>query len=252
MTYSRKRSILAAATLSLAMAGTTGTAFGQTDAVRVAVFTADPFKGYCEELMTSIVDRAGLQIAAFQETVVADMIPAIAGGTADVLCSALGPNTERRAAGLAFTSAILTSPTVIVVLATNNAVYGTLADFAAAGAVIGGEAGGGALATVRDAGVQTREYRTTEEIHAALVSGEITGWFRAGASFGYQQAVLGQWQDLKLAEGYAPTTVGYGTLAVHNTNTALLGQMQAALEAVKADGTLAAIAGRWGMPLPPF
>lgn len=251
MTYSRKRSILAAATLSLAMAGTTGTAFGQTDAVRVAVFTADPFKGYCEELMTAIVDRAGLQLAGFQETVVADMIPAIAGGTADVLCSGLGPNTERRAAGLAFTSAILTSPTVIVVLAANNTVYRTLADFAAAGAVIGGETGG-ALATVRDAGVQTREYRTNEEIHAALVSGEITGWVRAGASFGYQQAVLGQWQDVKLAEGYAATTVGYGTLAVHNTNTALLGQMQAALEAVKADGTLAAIAGRWGMPLPPF
>ena len=233
------------------MAVTAGTAFGQTDAVRVAVFIADPFKGYCEELMTAIADRAGLRIDGFQQTVVADMIPAIAGGTADVLCSALGPNTERREAGLAFTSAILTSPTVIVVLAANNTVYGTLADFAAAGAVIGGEAGG-ALATVRDAGVQTREYRTYEEIHAALVSGEITGWFRAGASFGYQQAVLGQWQDLKLAEGFAPTTVGYGTLAVHNTNTALLGQMQAALEAVKADGTLAAIAGRWGMPLPPF
>lgn len=251
MTKTKKRSILAAAALSLAVAGTTGSAFGQTDAVRVAIFTNDPFKGYCEELMTAIADRAGLPIAGFQQTVVADMIPAIAGGTADVLCSALGPNTERREAGLAFTSAILTSPTVIVVLATNNTVYRTLADFAAAGAVIGGEAGG-PLAAVRDAGVQTREYRTNEEIHAALVSGEITGWFRSGASFGYQQAVLGQWQDLKLAEGYAPTSVGYGTLAVHNTNTALLGQMQAGLEAVKADGTLAAIAGRWGMPLPPF
>jgi len=251
MTKSKKRSILAAATLSLAIAGTTGTALGQTDAVRVAVFTADPFKGYCEELMTAIADRAGLAIAGFQQFVVADMIPAIADRTADVLCSALGPNTERRAAGLAFTSAILTSPTVIVVLTTNNTVYRTLADFAAAGAVIGVEAGG-PLATVRDAGVEAREYRTTDEIHAALVSGEITGWYRSGPSFGYQQAVLGQWQDLKLAEGFAPTSVGYGTLAVHNTDTALLGQMQAALEAVKADGTLTAIAGRWGMPLPPF
>lgn len=250
MNKSRKRSILAAATLSLAMAGTTGTAFGQTEAMRVAIFTADPFKGYCEELMTAIADRAGVPIAGFQETVVADMVPAIAGGTADVLCSALGPNTDRRQAGLAFTSAILTSPTVIVVLATNDAVYRTLADFAAAGAVIGGETG--VLGAVRDAGVEIREYRTTDEIHAALVSGEIAGWYRSGASFGYQQAVLGQWQDLKLAEGFAPTTVGYGTLAVHNTNTALLGQMQAGLEAVKADGTLAEIAGRWGMPLPPF
>ncbi|MGD9739428.1 MAG: substrate-binding periplasmic protein [Bauldia sp.] len=251
MTKSKKRSILAAATLSLAVAGTTGTAFGQTDPVRVAVFTADPFKGYCEELMTAITDRAGLRIAEFQQFVVADMVPAIADGTADVLCSALGPNAERRDAGLAFTSAILTSPTVVVVLSTNTAVYRTLADFAAAGAVIGGEAGG-PLASVRDAGVETREYRTTDEIHAALVAGEITGWYRSGASFGYQQAVLGQWQDLKLADGFTPTNVGYGALAVINTNTALLGQMQAALEAVKADGTLAEIAGRWGMPLPPF
>jgi polar amino acid transport system substrate-binding protein len=230
-------------------AGSILSAHAQDDSIRVAVFTADPFGGYCEELMTAIADRAGLTIAEFQPTVVADMVPAIAEGTADVLCSGLSPTTERREAGLAFTSAILTGPTVIVVLATNDTVYATLADFAAAGAVIGAEA---VSAMLQEAGVETREYRTNEEFHAALVSGEITGWMRSGVSFGYQQAVLGEWQDLKLAEGYVPTQIGYGTIAVHNTNTALLGQMQAALEAVKADGTLAEIAGRWGMPLPPF
>jgi ABC-type amino acid transport substrate-binding protein len=246
-----KRMPVALVATSITIAGALS-AHAQDTSIRVAVFNADPFRGYCQELMTSIAERAGLQIAEFQETVVADMVPAIADGTAEVLCSGLGPTTQRREAGLAFTSAILTGPTVIVVLATNDTVYATLADFAAAGAVIGVEAGSSSVAMLQEAGVGTREYRTNEELHAALVSGEIAGWMRSGVSFGYQQAVLGEWQDLKLAEGYVPTQVGYGTIAVHNTNTALLGQMQAALEAAKADGTLAEVAARWGMPLPPF
>ena len=247
-----KRSIIAIAAITMVAAGSIGSAQAQDSPLRVAIFTADPFGGYCNDLMNAIAERAGLAISEFQPTVVPDMIPAIANGTADVLCSGLSPRTDRREAGLAFTSAILTSQEAIVVLATNNTVYATLADFAAAGAVIGGEAGSSSLAMASAAGVEVREYRDSDEIHAALVAGEITAWIRSGVSFGYQQAALGQRPDLKNAEGYVPTRLGYGAIAVHNSNTALLGQIQAALESIKTDGTLAEIAGQWGMPLPPF
>lgn len=246
-----KQTFAAVAALSMATVGVASAANAQ-ESVSVAVFTADPFAGYCVDIMNAIAARAGLEISEFQPTAVPDMIPAVAEGNADVLCSGLSPRADRREAGLAFTSAILTSQEAIVVLATNDTAYPTLADFAAAGAIIGGEEGSSFLAMAADAGVQVREFRDNDELAAALRAGEITGWIRSDVSFGYQQAVQGLWSDLKTANGYAPTRIGYGTIAVHVTNTALLGQIQAGLELIKADHTLDEIAGEWGMPLPPF
>ena len=246
-----KRLTIAAAAVAILTVGAFS-AHAQDASIRVAVFTADPFRGYCEELMPILAERAGLQISEFQETVVADMMPAVADGTVDVLCSGLPPTTQAREAGLAFTSAILTSQETVAVLSDNNNVYRTFGDFAAAGAIIGAERGTSFNQILADAGVTVREYATTDEIYAAVRAGEITGWIRSAASFFYNQAALGNYTDLKQAEGYIPTLLSYAALAVHQDNTALLGQIQAALESVKADGTLAEIAARWGMPLPPF
>jgi len=246
-----KRLVISAAAVAMATVASVGSARAQTEPLEVAIFTADPFGGYCRELMTVIADRAGLEIAEFHPTAVPDMVPAVANGDADVLCSALAPTTERRQAGLAFTSATLTNQEAIVVLSDNDTVFRTFADFVAAGAVIGGETGSNFVAIAAAAGVEVRTWATNEEVEAALRSGEITGWIRSYPSFAYRQ-VQGEYQDLKYAEGYIPTQTSYGAIAVHHSNTELLGTIQAALEAIKADGMLTEMAGRWGLPPPPF
>jgi ABC-type amino acid transport substrate-binding protein len=55
-----------------------------------------------------------------------------------------------------------------------------------------------------------------------------------------------------MVETYVPALVTYGSLAVRSADTALLGELQAALEALKADGTLAMLNERWALPPPPF
>lgn len=244
--------IFATAALAAAMVSP---AMAQDAPVRVAIFNTNPFGGdppggYCFDLMTAISERGGIAIAGFQPMIVADMVPAITSGTADVLCSALPPTTARREAGLAFTSAILTNSETIVVLATNTTVYRSLADLA--GVAVGGETGSNFVNLVRSAGANVREFASFADAYPALVAGEIQAFIRSAPSFLFQQTVLGQFADLKVADGYVPSSVSYGAIAVRNTDTALLGTIQATLESLKADGTLAEIAGRWGMPLPPF
>ncbi|MGV8839591.1 MAG: ABC transporter substrate-binding protein [Bauldia sp.] len=244
--------VFATATLAAALASP---AMAQDAPVRVAIFNTNPFGGdppggYCFDLMTAIADRGGIAIASFQPMIVADMVPAITGGTADVLCSALFPSTERRQAGLAFTSGILTNSEAVVVLATNTTVYRSMADLA--GVRVGAETGSNFVNTARNAGADVREFPSFADAYPALVAGEITAFIRSAPAFLFQQTVLGQFADLKVADGYVPSFVSYGAIAVRNTDTALLGALQASLEAIKADGTLAEIAGRWGMPLPPF
>jgi polar amino acid transport system substrate-binding protein len=246
-----RKTLVTISALWLAAAGLTGSVAAQESPLRVAIFTADPFGGYCHELMSAIAERAGLEIAEFQPTVVPDMVPAVANGTADVLCSGLGPTTERRQAGLAFTSAILTNQETIVVLADNDNVYRSFADFVAAGAVIGGETGSNFVNIAAAAGVEVRTWATNEELEAALHAGEITGWIRSYPSFAFRQA-QGDYADLKHAEGYIPSQTSFGAIAVQQSRTELLGIIQAALEGLKADGALAEMAPRWGLPLPPF
>ncbi|MCC6735717.1 MAG: amino acid ABC transporter substrate-binding protein [Bauldia sp.] len=212
-----------------------------------------PGGGYCVDLMGEIAERTGMQFE-FSFLPVPDFAPSLTGNTIDILCSGVGPTNELRAMGIAFTSAIFTNYDGLIVLATDATPYTTAADFrgqpvtALAGTVYAGiwtNAGVDNLMTTTGA-------TGAADMYAMLRSGQVKAAIVAAPAFFYQQQALDIADGLRLVETYAPVVTNYPALAVRSTETALLGTLQAALEALKADGTLDVILERWAMPAPPF
>lgn len=223
--------------------------------LRVGLTSSPPFGGpepggYCLDLMNAIGARTGLSFEFVQPMPAGELIGALAGGTFDVLCSANGPTNERRAMGIAFTSAIATNGEMLVVTAADAAAYTTLAELQ--GLTVGAPAGTLFVGMLREAGVtDIREY-AGPALYQALVAGEVKAILTSAPTFAFQHNVQNQWPELRIVETYPLQNPIYSSLAVRNTETELLGTLQAALEGLKADGTLPTLADNWAIPLPPF
>lgn len=241
--------------LVAAIAVMSSNAMAQTPTLRVGLTSAPPFGGpepggYCFDLMNAIGARTGMSFEFVPPMAAGELIGALAGGTFDILCSANGPTNERRAMGLAFTSAIATNGEMVVVLATDTAAYTTLAELQ--GIPVGAPAGTLFVAMLRDAGItDVREY-AGPALYQALIAGEVRAILTSAPTFAYQHNVRDQWPELRVVETYPIQNPIYSSLAVRSTETELLGTLQAALEGLKADGTLVTLAETWAVPLPPF
>lgn len=231
------------------------TALAQPASLRVGLTSTAPFGGaspggYCFDLMNAIGERTGLQFEFVQPLVAGELIPALVGGSFDILCSANGATNERRAMGLAFTSAIATNGEMLVVPTSDATPYATLTELQSM--PVGAPAGTLFVGMLRSAGVtDVREY-AGPALYQALIAGEVKAVLTSAPTFAYQQRVLGQWQDLRIVDTYAMANPIYSAIAVRNTEAGLLGTLQAALEALKADGTVARLVDTWAIPAPPF
>lgn len=238
-----------------AIAVMSSSAMAQTPTLRVGLTSSPPFGGpepggYCLDLMNAVGARTGLSFEFVQPMAAGELIGALVGGTFDVLCSANGPTNERRAMGVAFTSAIATNGEMLVVTAADDAAYTTLAELQ--GLPVGAPAGTLFVGMLREAGItDIREY-AGPALYEALVAGEVKAVLTSAPTFAYQHNVRDQWPELRIVETYPIQNPIYSSLAVRNTETGLLGTLQAALEGLKADGTVATLAETWAIPLPPF
>lgn len=212
-----------------------------------------PGGGYCVDLMGAIAERTGMQFE-FSFLPVPDFVPALTGNAIDVLCSGVGPSDAIRAEGIAFTSAIFTNYDGLIVLATDTTPYTTAADFR--GQPVTALAGTAYATIWTNAGVENVTTTTgatgTADMYALVRSGQVKAAIVAAPAFFYQQQALDIAEGLRLVETYLPVVVNYPALGVRNTDTELLGALQGALEALKADGTLTTLLERWAMPPPPF
>jgi ABC-type amino acid transport substrate-binding protein len=203
--------------------------------------------------MGAIAERTGMQFE-FSFLGVPEFIPALTGNGIDVLCSGLAPTNGLRAAGLAFTSAIFTNSDGLIVLATDNTPYTTATDFR--GQPVAALAGTPYVGVWTNAGVDNVITATgptgATDIYALLRSGEVKAAVVAAGAFLYQQRMLGQGEGIRLVETYIPAATNYPALAVRSADTELLGVLQAALESLKADGTVAMLVERWFLTAPPF
>lgn len=253
--FSRKALVFAVASLMIAAAGHS---MAQQNAFRVIMFNAEPFGGpttagggYCLDLMTAIAERAGFTLEIVEPLgTVQGLLQAAVDQQTDIVCSAASPLKERRDMGLAFTSSIFTNAEALVVLATDTTPYTAVTDFS--GRLIGITAGSNAqINYLTSTGVQFREYASAAERDQALRSGEIAAMVLSAVGFNYQQR-LGNYADMRAVETYVPHVVTHSGIVVRNTDVLLLGMIQAALESLKADGTVNALADQWGMPRPVY
>jgi polar amino acid transport system substrate-binding protein len=230
-------------------------ALGQPASLRVGLTTTAPFGGatpggYCFDLMNAIAERTGLQFEFVQPMAAGELIPALVGGTFDILCSANGATNERRAMGLAFTSAIATNGEMLVVPTADTTPYAALAELRSL--PVGAPAGTLFVGMLRSAGVAEVTEYAGPALYQALIAGEVKAVLTSAPTFAYQQRALGLWPELRIVDTYAIANPIYSAIAVRNTEIALLGTIQAALEALKADGTVAGLLEIWAIPAPPF
>lgn len=254
-TFIRRRLVMAGVSSILTIA--TSVASAQT--LRVGTNAITPFGGpppgggYCVDLMGTVAERTGMQFE-FSFLAVPDLVPSLTGSTIDILCSGIGPTEELRRMGIAFTSAIFTNYDGLIVLDTDTTAYTTAADFlgqpvaALAGTVYAGiwtNAGVTAVTT-------TTGPTGAADMYELVRSGAAKAVIAAAPAFLYQQQALDITAGLRLVETYVPVVRNYPALGVRSADTALLGALQAALETLKADGTLTVLLERWAMPAPPF
>lgn len=224
-------------------------------ALRVGTHPTTPFGGpppgggYCVDLMTAIAERIGRQVE-FSFMPPGQFLDALTGNTIDAVCTGFGPTQEFREAGIAFSSAIFVNNEGLIVVGTDTTPYTTAADFQ--GQPVGVVAGSPYVALWANAGVQNaREFAAVPDAYTALRAGEIKAIITGAPAFLYQQ-LQGNLVDLRLVDTYTSTLIAYPALGVRNTDTELLGELQATLEALKADGTVATLLERWALPAPPF
>jgi len=233
-------------------------------ALRVASTGAAPFgeMGFCGDFMSAVAEQAGLEFEHAEPPNLTEIMPALANGDIDVVCSALGgtylpidtpPTTanQYRALGLAFTGPMFLNFETMVVLADDDAAYTGFADLEGrpVGATVGATIYLGILA---DAGItDVRTYPTNAAALDALVAGEVAAVIQGGPSIRYTQS-QGQFPNVREVDTYVSQSVIQANMAVRDDDTALLGMLQAALEALKLDGTVAELTARWGLGNPPM
>lgn len=251
------RSVIAAAALSVAALGMLAPANAQ-DALKVGIWNNNPFGGdppggYCHDLLEAVGQVAGLTFEYLPTADWRGTFDRVGAGELDLQCTAGGATNDRRALGLAFAGPILSNFQTAVVRAEDDTQATTLAEFAAAGMRIGVNDNPTRQGLLDAAGVDYTAIgagaQGNAEVGAAVLAGELDVWFVNGAeALGFVTDEPG----LRIVDTFLPLGTSYGMIGVAVDNYLLLGTIQSALDQLKLDGTMAEIAGRWGVPTPPF
>jgi polar amino acid transport system substrate-binding protein len=227
-----------------------GPVAAQDEPLKVAIwnqgpFGGDPPGGFCHDLMEKIAERTGLRFT-YVPMPAPQLIPSVVAGDVDLECSALAA-PGRRNHGIVFAGPILTNQEAIIVQAGNETPFATLADFT--GLRIGTTVNPGREAHIRAAGFEPVTFPNAQGAAAALAAGQIHAWMVNRAE---SPRLSRETPGLRLVETYQPTLVNYGMIGIAHGELVLIGTIQQALEELKIDGTLDAIADRWDVPPPPF
>ncbi|MGV8840519.1 MAG: substrate-binding periplasmic protein [Bauldia sp.] len=232
--------------------------------LRVVSTGAAPFgeEGFCGDFMPAIAEIADFEFEFVPPLGLADIMPAVANGQADIVCSALGgayfpittpPTTANgyRALGLAFTGTVYLNFETLVVLATDTTPYTSFADFR--GQPVGATAGATIYLGILDAAgiTDVHTFATNADALNALIAGEVKAVIQGAPSIRYVQS-LGQFPEVREVETYQVQRVIQAALAVRNSDIELLGRLQAALETLKVEGTLGELTANWGLGNPPM
>lgn len=213
----------------------------QADTLRLMTEAAfPPFnflndRGEVDGFDRAVGDELCRRIAADCVWVVRDwdaLIPELMGGNADVILAAMTITDERRAV-IAFTQAYVPpAPSAFVARTTD-------ADLAGA---VAAQAGSVHADFVAASGAALLEYPTTDDVVAAVRRGEAEAGF-ADQPF-LDEMVAGSAGSLVIARGGIPLGEGFG-LGLRQSDGPLRERIDAALTAMKQDGSLNALLRDW-------
>ena len=195
--------------------------------------------GFDIELLRAMADTMNQDLEVI-DTDFEGIVLAPAAGTCDVVASALTikPDREEQAD---FTEPYFDSEQSLLVLKENEDKFASLDDLAGETIGVQTETTGETYANEnKPADATTKAFSAADEMFLALESGEVAALLQDLPVNGYRAT---QNPDLVVTERY-PTDEQYGFL-VESGNTELLDDLNAALEAVRADDTYTEIYTEW-------
>lgn len=205
---------------------------------------------YFVDLMNAVAEQSGLQVE-FIPLLFADLLPATIDGRVDVAASNFTITAERRAMGLEFTTPVISWQDGLIVAASDATPYVAVSEFA--GHPVGTTAGATPYENlIRNAGLEVRTYPTQLALAAAVASGEVKAGIINSASGGYLLNVQNPNPGVRIVDTYVGVLPSVGGLPVRQADTDLLNQLNAALAALRENGTLATLNGTYffGLPSP--
>ncbi|MDJ0641094.1 MAG: ABC transporter substrate-binding protein [Paracoccaceae bacterium] len=202
-----------------------------------------PSEGMVIDLCEAIARDNSWEIE-FKSMIFADLLPAVAAGEADMICTAMS-YTPERATQVNFTPSWYEAGEGMVVLKADTTAYKTWTEVK--DQPVGAPKGTTYYAALEKTGVfaDLKAYDNIQAGLSAVASGEIKAFFTLKP---IQARVLSSgFPDLRLVESYQPSVVGASNLAVRKGDADLLAAVNASLAKLAADGTIRTLKSKWGL-----
>ena len=217
-------------------------AHAQAQTVKVGVIPASesagqvpaPGTSFFVDLLEAIAARAGFEVE-FHAVPFGEQIAGVVSGDLDVGASPFAVTEERRALGVEFTRPVAALQDSLLVAASDPEKYESVADLK--GQAVGTMAGTIWEATVKSAGAELKTYPDVVDLVPAITSGEIKAAVVSSANR-YLLEVERPDPGVRFDDSYVPTAKNDGSLVVRRDDTALLDKLNAAIDALKAEGTV--------------
>ena len=201
-------------------------------------------QGIMVDLITAVGKDAGfaVQIEPMQFST---LIPALTSNKIDLIAAAMYA-TPVRAQVVDFSTTVITYGEGLIVPAKDTKDYAALADMK--GFTVGAQVGTAYVEPLQKSGLfaEVKIYDTIPDILRDVNAGRLQAGFAdlPIVAYNLQQ---GGFPGVRLVRSYTSAIAGSVGIAVRKSDPALLAQVNAALEKLRADGTLKAIMSKWGL-----
>ena len=201
-------------------------------------------QGIMVDLITAVGKDAGfaVQIEPMQFST---LIPALTSNKIDLIAAAMYA-TPVRAQVVDFSTTVITYGEGLIVPARDTKDYAALADMK--GFTVGAQVGTAYVEPLQKSGLfaEVKIYDTIPDILRDVNAGRLQAGFAdlPIVAYNLQQ---GGFPGVRLVRSYTSAIAGSVGIAVRKSDPALLAQVNAALETLRADVTLKAIMSKWGL-----
>lgn len=208
----------------------------------------DPKTNTLQGVMIDIANAVGKQAGfAVEVTPIpfASLVPALQTGKIDIIASAFA-KTPQRAEVVDFTQLVVEYGEALIVPAKDQTDYKSIADLK--GKTVGVQIGTLYVEPLKSApGLkEVKMYETMSDLVRDVALGRLDAAFGDGPVISYQVRTQGV-RNVRYVESYQPSMPTNIALAVRKGDAERARQLDAAIDALRQDGTIAAIMKKWGV-----
>ncbi|YCH32236.1 ABC transporter substrate-binding protein [Erwinia sp. D4-22] len=202
-------------------------------------------EGFMPDVAAEVAKRQHLEVN-FTAVPFPTLIQSVIAGKIDMIVAGMTPTPER-AKRIAFSQPVTAFGAGLVVRDDNKKAYHSWQDLK--GEVVGTMAGTDYTQSLMQSGIakEVKVYDSPADMTRDLSLGRVAAGMNDYPILKAQEKAGGL-KGMHVVEGYKPEQVSPMAFGVKKGNEKLLADINSALTAMKADGSLQAIKNKWGMP----